>query len=73
MLGNFSLFLEFKITNFYRFSSFKPTTSWTSTPDLKSLHDDTRATTVHIKLPARRPVPADTGQKGKLMGGKIQK
>ncbi|XP_021938796.1 golgin subfamily B member 1 isoform X3 [Zootermopsis nevadensis] len=48
-----------------RFSSGRPAASWTSTPDLGNLNDDTRAdiTTVSLTLPRRRRVPqVDTGQ-----------
>jgi hypothetical protein len=50
---------------FPRFSSGRPAASWTSTPDLGNLNDDTRAeiTTVSFTLPRRRQVPpVDTGQ-----------
>ncbi|XP_069678529.1 golgin subfamily A member 4 isoform X2 [Periplaneta americana] len=48
-----------------RFSSGRPAASWTSTPDLGNLNDDTRAeiTTVSLTLPRRRRIlPVDTGQ-----------
>lgn len=48
-----------------RLGSGKPAMSWTSTPDLGNLHDDTKAevTTVSFTLPRRKPPPAnDTGQ-----------
>jgi hypothetical protein len=53
------------LKTFPRFSSGRPAASWTSTPDLGNLNDDTRAeiTTVSLTLPRRRRVPpVDTGQ-----------
>lgn len=38
--------------------------SWTSTPDLANLQDDTQAVpTVSIKLPKRKPRPIDADQR----------
>lgn len=43
--------------------------SWTSTPDLGNLKDDTQAIpTFSITLPRRKPPPVDTGQKEKPAG-----
>lgn len=45
-------------------NSFSNPSSWTSTPDLANLKDDTQAVTFSIKLPSKRkPKPIDTGQK----------
>jgi hypothetical protein len=59
------LYCEYKnLKTFPRFSSGRPAASWTSTPDLGNLNDDTRAeiTTVSFTLPRRRVPPVDTGQ-----------
>lgn len=45
-------------------SNYSNPSSWTSTPDLAKLEDDTQAvTTVSIKLPKRKQKPIDTGQR----------
>ncbi|KAJ8939977.1 hypothetical protein NQ318_006159 [Aromia moschata] len=45
-------------------SDYSNPSSWTSTPDLANLQDDTQAvTTVSIKLPKRKQKPLDTGQR----------
>lgn len=59
------IYIKLKQNTFPRFSSGRPAASWTSTPDLGNLNDDTRAdiTTVSLTLPRRRRVPqVDTGQ-----------
>ncbi|KAJ9593386.1 hypothetical protein L9F63_015090, partial [Diploptera punctata] len=54
--NNGSGFIAENSGNCSRFSSGRPATSWTSTPDLGNLNDDTRAITVNLTLPRRRPV-----------------
>ncbi|XP_018565748.1 putative leucine-rich repeat-containing protein DDB_G0290503 isoform X6 [Anoplophora glabripennis] len=45
-------------------SGYNNPSSWTSTPDLANLEDDTQpVTTVSIKLPKRKQRPIDTGQR----------
>jgi chromosome segregation ATPase len=45
-------------------SNYSNPSSWTSTPDLAKLEDDTQAvTTVSIRLPKRKQKPIDTGQR----------
>lgn len=45
-------------------SDYNNPSSWTSTPDLANLEDDTQPiTTVSIKLPKRKQKPIDTGQR----------
>lgn len=46
-------------------SDYSNPSSWTSTPDLNNLEDDTQANipTVSIKLPKRKQIKIDTGQR----------